>query len=191
MAVLLLQHRDLHWGNVLVQTEEKQCKLSESNFAVETLADPQAAGIRATIIDFTLSRVNALEGQEPAVSSDGVLYDKMAGDELFEGHGDIQFDVYRQMRQATKGEWHTFEPVTNLLWLRYLVTKLIENKGLKVSAKRKSAKSGAASAIERLSYENLCRTREKLEVLSRVESDVADPTLGGASDLWKAMASEA
>lgn len=47
-------------------------------------------GVKATIIDFTLSRM---------FYDDAVLYDNLAKDEeLFSAHGDYQFDIYRLMR---------------------------------------------------------------------------------------------
>lgn len=47
-------------------------------------------GVKATIIDYTLSRM---------VYDDAVLYNNLADDEeLFNADGDYQFDIYRFMR---------------------------------------------------------------------------------------------
>ena len=44
---------------------------------------------------------------------------------LFQGQGDPQFEVYRTMRKAVKQDWETFCPKTNVVWIRYLVDKLL------------------------------------------------------------------
>ena len=53
--LLAFEHRDLHWGNVLIQTcTEKHILFGHASetFKVET------QGVRATIIDFSLSRLS-------------------------------------------------------------------------------------------------------------------------------------
>ena len=81
------EHRDLHWGNVLVSdTREKYLRysLEGENFEVETL------GKCATIIDFSLSRLT-VPGQEGCD-----IFNNLAEDpELFTSEGDYQFDIYR------------------------------------------------------------------------------------------------
>lgn len=47
--------------------------------------------------------------------------------EVFEGVGD-QWDVYRAMRDRIGGDganWTVYNPITNALWLRYLVGRLL------------------------------------------------------------------
>ena len=81
------EHRDLHWGNILVRdTREKSLLYSLENekFEVETL------GKCATIIDFSLSRLT-VPGQEGCD-----IFNNLAEDpELFTSEGDYQFDIYR------------------------------------------------------------------------------------------------
>ena len=89
-AALEFEHRDLHWGNVLLREEEAESLpglLHGRQYRLPT------AGLRATLIDFTLSRLRA----------DGaVVYNNLAEDPtLFSAHGDHQFEVYRQMRAVT------------------------------------------------------------------------------------------
>ena len=84
------EHRDLHWGNVLVRdTSEKAISYSYESreFEVETL------GKCATIIDFSLSRMRV-----PRDECD--IFNNLAEDpELFSSEGqpegDYQFDIYR------------------------------------------------------------------------------------------------
>ncbi|KAG8763726.1 hypothetical protein FRC15_007884 [Serendipita sp. 397] len=44
---------------------------------------------------------------------------------------DYQFDVYRMMRHHNNDEWSDFHPLSNVMWLHYLATKLLNHKGLK------------------------------------------------------------
>lgn len=109
------EHRDLHWGNVLVRpTTEKSVTFHLNGRPIEV----RTHGIKATIIDYTLSRI---------VYKDCCLFQDLAADpELFEAVGDYQFDVYRLMRKKTENYWEVFEPYTNILWLHYLVDKMID-----------------------------------------------------------------
>ena len=90
-AALEFEHRDLHWGNVLLREEAADWLpglLRGRRYRLPT------AGLRATLIDFTLSRLRARDG--------AVVYNNLADDPaLFNAHGDHQFEVYRQMRTAT------------------------------------------------------------------------------------------
>ncbi|KAM0681405.1 Serine/threonine-protein kinase haspin [Glugoides intestinalis] len=45
---------------------------------------------------------------------------------LFEGdvNIDIQFSVYLKMKELCKSDWKSFNPVSNMLWFRYLLRKL-------------------------------------------------------------------
>ena len=54
-AELQFEHRDLHWGNVLVRRTEKatiDCCLKGTRLEVES------SGVEVSIIDFTLSRLS-------------------------------------------------------------------------------------------------------------------------------------
>lgn len=45
---------------------------------------------------------------------------------LFEGDSsvDIQFSVYGKMKELCKSDWKSFNPVSNMLWFRYILRKL-------------------------------------------------------------------
>lgn len=70
----------------------------------------------------------------PGAADDGkVLFFDLSGADsaaVFEGSGDYQFDVYRLMRTAVDNDWRRFHPRTNVLWLHYLVDKLLTAKRL-------------------------------------------------------------
>lgn len=71
------EHRDLHWGNIMIK------KTTENHInGILTF------GIQVTLIDFSLSRYVFNE----------VYYYDLEDDGFFDGEGDLQFDIYRWMR---------------------------------------------------------------------------------------------
>ncbi|KAL7752700.1 Serine/threonine-protein kinase haspin [Sorochytrium milnesiophthora] len=115
-TVAEFEHRDLHWGNVLIQFDASEKGAVRVLEAGGTRAAIGTHGITARIIDFTLSRVRDESGS--------VLYVPLQ--DLFDGDADVdfQFEVYRMMRGHTAGNWQAFAPRTNAMWLEYLVDKL-------------------------------------------------------------------
>ncbi|XP_018010108.1 uncharacterized protein LOC108667577 [Hyalella azteca] len=109
------EHRDLHFGNILVEaTTDTSCSCT---FEGEQIMLP-THGVRATIIDFTMSRLRHSE-------SSVVFNDLCKDPDVFKGEGDYQFDIYRAMRDVVGENWNKFEPKTNVMWLHYLLDKLI------------------------------------------------------------------
>ncbi|XP_033102945.1 serine/threonine-protein kinase haspin-like [Anneissia japonica] len=125
-ATLQFEHRDLHWGNILVNKhegrEDQQIVLGNEMVEVD------GCGLHVSIIDFTLSRLH----------KDGctLFYDLSMDESLFQGEGDYQFDMYRLMRTQNKNEWDSFNAYTNVLWTHYLTRKLLEQKKIKKSRKK-------------------------------------------------------
>ncbi|XP_048851777.1 uncharacterized protein haspin [Brienomyrus brachyistius] len=114
---LCFEHRDLHWGNILV----KSTKEKEWTFMLNgVLHRFETKGVLVNIIDYSLSR---LEIDDLTVSCD-----ISADEELFMGTGDYQFDIYRKMREENNNSWSEYNPHTNVLWLHYLVDKLLSMK---------------------------------------------------------------
>ncbi|KAG9040280.1 hypothetical protein FRB95_000210 [Tulasnella sp. JGI-2019a] len=99
------EHRDLHWGQVLVKDEPKN-----------------VGGVTVKIIDFGLSRLE---------DDKGLTHHTAVDREIFDGTGDYQFDVYRLMKEHCGNEWETFRPLSNVMWLHYLSVKLLRFKGLR------------------------------------------------------------
>lgn len=68
--------------------------------------DADVHGVRATIIDLGLARMQA-----GAAGVDWTPFDA----ETFEGEGDYQFDVYRMMRAHNGDAWEAYRPLTNVM----------------------------------------------------------------------------
>uniref|UniRef100_A0A5S6QCA5 non-specific serine/threonine protein kinase n=1 Tax=Trichuris muris TaxID=70415 RepID=A0A5S6QCA5_TRIMR len=108
--VMKFEHRDLHVGNVLV----KPTKALTIDYIVDGKAvNIPSAGVVAYVVDFTLSRL--------AIGRRVIFSNISSHSRIFDGYGDAQFDVYRAMRELTKEDWQTFSPMTNVLWVKYLI----------------------------------------------------------------------
>lgn len=113
--LLQFEHRDLHVGNILIQpTKEKniECLIDKRTVLIPT------NGVKVTIIDYTLSRM--------LLNKFTFYNDLSADDELFCAKGDYQYDIYRLMKEKLDNNWEKYEPYTNVLWLHYVLTKLID-----------------------------------------------------------------
>ncbi|KAM6459113.1 serine/threonine-protein kinase haspin [Liasis olivaceus] len=112
---LRFEHRDLHWGNVLVRKTSLKEVTVTLNGEVRVLP---TQGILVNIIDYTFSRLER----------DGltVYCDLSTDEEVFQGRGDYQFDIYRQMREENANNWADYFPHSNILWLHYLADKLLK-----------------------------------------------------------------
>ncbi|KAI3509046.1 hypothetical protein L1887_24070 [Cichorium endivia] len=117
-AAFEFEHRDLHWGNILLSRKGSKTLefiLDGKKMHVKTY------GLVASIIDFTLSRMNTGE--------DILFLDLSLDPALFEGpKGDEQSETYRKMKEATEDCWEGSFPKTNVLWLQYLVDVLLRKK---------------------------------------------------------------
>ncbi|EKM79875.1 hypothetical protein AGABI1DRAFT_119933 [Agaricus bisporus var. burnettii JB137-S8] len=136
------EHRDLHWGQILVKdinvpaqpvplrslTNTLNQAQSKSSQSLEKVyMDDSSYGVQVTIIDLGLSRMDAGDGD-----SGHVVHWTPFDDEVFMGEGDYQFDVYRLMQDHIRGGWKAYHPITNVMWLHYLSVKLLRHKNLKV-----------------------------------------------------------
>ncbi|KAJ0033092.1 hypothetical protein NQD34_000199, partial [Periophthalmus magnuspinnatus] len=147
---LQFEHRDLHWGNVLVKVTKQKTAEFILNGTVHSL---DTKGVLVRIIDYSLSR---LEIDELTVSCD-ISNDE----ELFIGQGDYQFEIYRLMRQENGNEWSSYNPHSNVLWLHYLCSKLLDMKYRGSGGKRnKDIRCELASF-----YDNVLQFSSATEVL--------------------------
>ncbi|KAK5170593.1 uncharacterized protein LTR77_005182 [Saxophila tyrrhenica] len=136
------EHRDLHLGNICV----RQPPTAADGKATEEDIDPKRklnfTPVETTIIDYTISRA--------LMPDTSIAYQDLARDSaIFEGDSteEYQYDIYRYMRgavlsndpyaetpfpqppsgaNAEERSWPQFHPVTNLIWLHYLLYKLLE-----------------------------------------------------------------
>ncbi|XP_072141945.1 uncharacterized protein [Dermacentor andersoni] len=111
---LEFEHRDLHCDNVLVKpTEEEFAEFVLHGRKIRV----RTAGVKASVIDYTLSRTR-IGGQ--------VYFTDLSKDSaIFQGTGSFQYDIYRIMKEHNGDDWEAFRPHTNVLWLHYLLMKLL------------------------------------------------------------------
>ncbi|OBZ76602.1 Serine/threonine-protein kinase haspin [Grifola frondosa] len=164
------EHRDLHWGQILV----KDVPVSKPHNATgkRIPMDHTAHGVSATIIDLGLARMDAEDGD--GTSSYWTPFEE----EIFEGEGDYQFDVYRMMKVHNGGLWEDYRPLTNVMWLHYLSLKLLRSKCLRAPAiSRKNTAVAASSSIftERECYQCLV---EMEDILSTCVAVCRPPSTG-------------
>ncbi|XP_076646653.1 haspin isoform X2 [Halictus rubicundus] len=108
------EHRDLHWGNILISpTTESHVHYKLGKTKIQFVSK----GVKVSIIDFTLSRVT--------YQGCSVFNDLASDPSLFTAQGEYQFEIYRLMRDKIKNNWQKFEPYTNILWLHYTLDKMI------------------------------------------------------------------
>uniref|UniRef100_A0A8C1WY23 Serine/threonine-protein kinase haspin n=1 Tax=Cyprinus carpio TaxID=7962 RepID=A0A8C1WY23_CYPCA len=114
---LCFEHRDLHWGNILV----KNIKHKHNEFILNgTVHSIETRGVHVNIIDYSLSRLE-IDGLT-------VSCDISNDEELFMGQGDYQFEIYRLMKKENNNCWSNYNPHSNVLWLHYLADKLLSIK---------------------------------------------------------------
>lgn len=114
-ASLHFEHRDLHWGNVLL----KKTSLKELHYTLNgNTSTIPTRGLQVNIIDYTLSRLER----------DGIVVfcDISMDEDLFSGKGDYQFEIYRLMRKENNNCWGEYHPYNNVLWLHYLTDKILK-----------------------------------------------------------------
>ncbi|XP_055357654.1 uncharacterized protein LOC129602607 [Paramacrobiotus metropolitanus] len=152
------EHRDLHISNILVRltTEDHiPFRWKEQHYNVPT------HGLQVTIIDCTLSRIR----QNQRI----IFKDLSSEKQIFDGEGDIQYDVYRAMRDENDNDWSTFQPHTNVLWLKYLQKKLVKEKT--ISRGNKESQS-AKRELERLGPKWKCPSAGELVKSTKMFSDL-------------------
>lgn len=127
------EHRDLHLSNICVDLHDSDAGTDDQHSPRDDYGlIPAKMNLSVTIIDYTLSRATLLNRS--------AIFNSMRDPGIFQGDGaaDLQFDIYRHMRDlvfhrpfssqerrnATKS-WKDYVPITNVLWLYFLLTKLM------------------------------------------------------------------
>lgn len=152
------EHRDLHWGNVMIDQDHDKLKVK--------------------LIDFTLSRAKVGER---------IMFTGLDNPNFFKGKGDYQFTTYRLMRQlvqnkdgaddvkpftqdrvteeaslADTNNYAVFCPATNVLWIHYLLDRIVNQKQLKpvrVNPISRSARGSDAAEEKEIAHEVRCCNR--------------------------------
>ncbi|KAF2307342.1 hypothetical protein GH714_026480 [Hevea brasiliensis] len=111
-AAFEFEHRDLHWGNILLSRSDSATVrfiLEGKHMFVKTY------GLLISIIDFTLSRINTGE--------DILFLDLSSDPYLFKGpKGDKQAETYRKMREVTEDFW---EGSVRKWWLVKFINEIV------------------------------------------------------------------
>ena len=113
------EHRDLHLSNICVKVGDGEER--DSGFGLI----PTTENLVVTIIDYTISSATLPSGD--------AIFNPMLDGGIFRGQGDIQFDIYRHMRELVvnptasndKG-WAIYVPMTNVLWMHFILAKLMK-----------------------------------------------------------------
>ncbi|KAH7930725.1 hypothetical protein BV22DRAFT_1000095 [Leucogyrophana mollusca] len=164
------EHRDLHWGQILVKNVPARKKSVAGKKAKKMPMDDVRFGVKATIIDLGLSRMDALDGEGSKT------YWTPFEEEIFEGEGDYQFDVYRMMRAYNGDSWEEYRPFTNVMWLHYLAQKLLHSKRLKPpAAPKRGTSADMAGNISAMGYEE----KECHDCLVEMERVLKDALVAG------------
>jgi serine/threonine-protein kinase haspin len=130
------EHRDLHLGNICVR---QPLELDQQSSNIDIKRKLHFTNLDTTIIDYTISRA--------LMQDSSAAYKDLAFEPaLFEGDSteEYQYDIYRYMRSAIflddphtnfprklplaaeERSWVQYHPITNLIWLHFVLYKLIE-----------------------------------------------------------------
>ncbi|KAF5322887.1 hypothetical protein D9619_000622 [Psilocybe cf. subviscida] len=175
-ALVSFEHRDLHWGQILVKNTPTQGALKQLDLnhklqskSRRVYMDDLSHGVEATVIDLGLSRMDAGDG-----TGGNEIHWTPFDEEVFMGEGDYQFDIYRIMKNLTGAAWQSFHPVTNVLWLHYLLQKLIHSKGIKPPAAARKLKASSEPAAVPLSKEVTYSEKDCYDCLLDIENWLGD-----------------
>lgn len=187
------EHRDLHLGNICVRMP------SEQNLLWDPKRKLDLTGLETTIIDYTISRAS--------MQDETIAYHDLAVDAtLFEGDSteEYQYDIYRYMRgavflddpyadfsrqaQRKNRSWRQYHPITNLIWLHFVLYKLLEQVELPSATKAPPRKNKEEHAKWK-------RANDLEHVLLRVRNlldpdQICQSVLESASDLVKLALTE-
>lgn len=114
---LAFEHRDLHLGNILINPTHR------ADIRLGNYQSIPTEGILSSIIDCSLARFKDDKGEA------NVQFRDLCDDEwLFIGDSSAsrQYQIYRDMRELVGEDWKAYHPKTNLLWIAYMTTSLLD-----------------------------------------------------------------
>ena len=193
------EHRDLHLGNICVRSST-EFDHADVATAVEAKRKLGFTSVETTLIDYTISRASMLSdwtSAEDGADQEVAHIDLSKDSALFEGDStdEYQYEIYRYMRSAlflddalavfeerrqeameSGRTWQGFHPQTNLVWLHFVLYKLLEQvewpsatKAPAKKAKREHAVWKRANDLEHV----LLRLQELLDPSVICKNDVA------------------
>jgi len=165
-AELEFEHRDLHWGNILIKKLEAEESIE---YVLNGVRGEMPSCVRVAIIDFTLSRLKRGGLTQFTDLADDPDIFKGVGEEAGSKDGDYQFDCYRLMQDETRDEWKSHNPRTNVIWLHYLVKKLIGKINVMTKKQRSTEKWKSTSEKFALLQLELLKCTTVVEVVGMVE----------------------
>ncbi|EFO16496.2 haspin protein kinase, partial [Loa loa] len=108
---LSFEHRDLNSGNVLITSADWHDIIRGKFDGSEVYI--YAHGARVKIINSSFCRMTK------DVSS--MYFDWTSNEEFFMGEGDFEHIAFQTMRKINRNTWRPFWPMTNVLWLAYII----------------------------------------------------------------------
>ncbi|KAK5113009.1 hypothetical protein LTR85_011031 [Meristemomyces frigidus] len=136
------EHRDLHLGNICVRPSPSLPPSAQNHETIDVRKKLNFTSFETTVIDYTISRALMPDNSV-------AFHDLSLDNSLFEGDSteEYQYDIYRYMRGAvllsdaladfslasttqsaanSKRGWRGYHPVTNLVWLHFVLYRLLE-----------------------------------------------------------------
>jgi serine/threonine-protein kinase haspin len=111
-------------------------------------------------------------------------------EEVFEGEGDYQFDIYRMMREVHGGDWEGFRPLTNVMvCLIYFLSRDLAERGLSFLVV--ALPFGEAASLQEIegasrTTRNCKDTTQNGYYLGVVGEGMLGGSRGNRADSWKA-----
>ncbi|WRT68046.1 uncharacterized protein IL334_005021 [Kwoniella shivajii] len=141
------EHRDLHEGQILIQPVSTSSSDQQENYL-----NPDLTGLKLTIIDFGLSRLSLPLPGKKDESKSVSLWNEIP-EEVYEGKG-LQWDLYRSMRDKLLigNSWDGFNPITNVMWLHYIIRYMLTKLRPPKSPNRRSSRATAMYQQEEKAY---------------------------------------
>lgn len=198
------EHRDLHLGNICVRPSTALPSINNSDKPnIDITRNLKFCNLETTIIDYTLSRAlmprpSSSEPKTPDIAFHDLAHTSNTA--LFEADStnEYQYEIYRYMRNAVSrshnlqpchhpptspptqdNPWRAFTPLTNLVWLHFILHKLLEQPGICwPSMTPRPSRKSSPSEYRKWKRSNVLETR-----LRAVQGLLDPQVLGAESEL--------
>lgn len=155
-ATVEFEARDMHIGNICIRPFIRNGQMDVLEHHVSEWSEDQVrhlglTGIRVTLIDYTLSRAKLQDG---TVAFMDLKNKKFLFPPASKDPATLQQRAYYQMRDVVRAasggkteDWSRFVPRTNIVWLAYLVEKLLGCQAIEVVEESNEYCAEAQSAM--------------------------------------------